>query len=163
MARLASSPSGPAQQTFANLRPHRPMRPTLDAQSQTAANQNKDLREAECGESGRKREAGGTQEGRNVGAFASRDKPLNVLPNTTGFDAGDRWDANSPPLSSPQQQHDGNAAQAESNVNFNLLQRLNKGMPPIQSQPHLAGKLKTAGRGDFGCDGHGGARTGPIA
>ena len=90
----------------------------LDAQSQTAANQNKDLREAECGESGRKREAGGTQEGRNVGAFASRDKPLNVLPNTTGFDAGDRWDANSPPLSSPQQQHDGNAAQAESNVNF---------------------------------------------
>ena len=101
-----------------------PCVPTSIAQSQTAANQNKDLREAECGESGRKREAGGTQEGRNVEAFASRDKPLNVLPNTPGFDAGDRWDANSPPLSSLQQPRDasdGNAAQAESNVKFQIF------------------------------------------
>ena len=70
---------------------------------------------------GRKRDAGGTQEGRNVEAFASHDKRLNGLPNTPGFGAGDKWDANSADLSSLQEPRDaseGNAAQAESNVNF---------------------------------------------
>jgi hypothetical protein len=93
----------------------------VDMQSQTAANQNKGLREDESNEPGRKRDAGGTQEGRNVEAFASHDKRLNVLPNTPGFGAGDKWDANSADLSSLQQPRDGsegNAAQAESNVNF---------------------------------------------
>ena len=93
----------------------------VDTQSQTAANQNKGLREDESDEPGRKRDAGGTQEGRNVEAFASHDKRLNGLPNTPGFGAGDKWDANSADLSSLQEPRDaseGNAAQAESNVNF---------------------------------------------
>jgi hypothetical protein len=73
-----------------------------------------------CGP-GRKGDSGWTQEGRNVGVFASHNKRLNVLPNTRGFGAGDGWDANSVDLSSLQQPHDasnGNAAQAQSNVNF---------------------------------------------
>jgi hypothetical protein len=93
----------------------------LDEQSQTAANQNKGLREDENDEPGRKRDAGGAHEGRNIGALASHDKRLNVLPNTPSFGAGDKWDANSGELSSLQQPRDvsdGNAAQAKSNVNF---------------------------------------------
>ena len=92
----------------------------VDRQSQTAANQNKGLREDDSDEPGRKRDAGGTQEGRNVKAFASHDKRLNALPNTPGFGTGDDWDANSANLSSLQQPRDapeGNAAQAESNAN----------------------------------------------
>jgi hypothetical protein len=93
----------------------------VDMQLQTATNQNKGLRQDDSDERGRKRDAGGTQEGRNVQAFASHDKRLNALPNTPGFGTGDDWDANSADLSSLQQPRDvsdGNAAQAESNVNF---------------------------------------------
>ena len=93
----------------------------VDKQPQTTANQNKDLREDQSGEQGRRRKAGGTQEGRNIEAFAFHDKRLNGLPNTPGFGAGDKWDANSADLSSLQEPRDasqGNAAQAESNVNF---------------------------------------------
>jgi hypothetical protein len=92
-----------------------------DKQSQTTANQNKDLREDQSDERGRKRDAGGTQEGRNLEAFASDDKRLNAQSNTPGFGAGDAWDANSGGLSSLRQPRDaseGNAAQAESNLNF---------------------------------------------
>jgi hypothetical protein len=93
----------------------------VDRQSQTAANQNKDLRGDQSDEPGRKGDAGGTQEGRNVEALASHGKRLNVLPNTPGFAARDEWDANSAALSSlrqPPDVSDGNAAQAKSNVNF---------------------------------------------
>ena len=93
----------------------------IDKQWQTTANQNKDLREDQSDEPGRKRDAAGTQEGLNVEAFASHDKRLNVQSNTPGFGAGDRWDANSTALSSLQQPcdaSDGSAAQAESNANF---------------------------------------------
>ncbi len=102
-----ASPSSPASQ--------------LDKQSQTTANQNKDLREDASDEPGRKRDAGGTQEGRNVEAFASHDKPLNVLLNTPRFGGGDTWDANSPALSSWQQPCDaseGSVAQAGLNTNL---------------------------------------------
>ena len=75
----------------------------LDKQSQTTANRNKDLQEGASAEAGRKRDTGGTQERRNVEAFASHDKPLNGLPNRPGFGAGDEWDANSADLSSLQQ------------------------------------------------------------
>ena len=91
----------------------------VDKQSQTATNQNKGLRENENDESGRKRDAGGTQEGRNVEAFASHDKRLNVLPNTPGFGAGDTWDANAAlsSLQQPCEASEGSAAQARSNAN----------------------------------------------
>ena len=104
----------------------------LDKQSQTTANQNKDLREDESDEAGRKRDAGGTQEGSNVEVFASHDKPLNVLPNTPGFGAGDRRDANSANLSSLRQPRDaseGNAAQAESNLEFRVFSAREEGHP----------------------------------
>jgi hypothetical protein len=93
----------------------------VDMQLQTVTNQNKGLRQDDSDEPGRQRDAGGTQEGRNVQAFASHDKRLNALPNTPGFGTGDDWDANSADLSSLQQPRDvsdGNAAQAKSNVNF---------------------------------------------
>jgi hypothetical protein len=89
-----------------------------DKQSRTTANQNKGLRESTNDEPGRKRDAARTQPGHDIEAFSSRHKPLNVLPNTSGFDAGDRRDANSADLSSSRQPRDaseGNAAQAESN------------------------------------------------
>jgi hypothetical protein len=95
----------------------------LDKQSQTTANQNKDLREVESDEQGRKWDAGGTQAGRNVEAFASHDKLLNLLPNAHSSDVWDRRDANSADLSSSRQPRDSEAdsAQAESNPNFESL------------------------------------------
>ena len=92
----------------------------VDKQSQTTANQNKDLREDQSDEPGRKRDAGRTQTGQDLEACASHDKRLNALPNTSGFGTGDDWDANSANLSSLRQPRDaseGNAARAESNVN----------------------------------------------
>jgi hypothetical protein len=92
-----------------------------DKPSQTMANQNKDLREEACDLSGRNRDVGGTQEGRNVDAPASHDKRLNVQSNTSGFGAGDEWDADSAHLSSLRQAHGASergAARAGSNANL---------------------------------------------
>jgi hypothetical protein len=97
-----ASPSSPSSQ--------------VNRQSQTAANQNKGLREDQSDEPGRKRDAARTQPGHGIEAFASHDKRLNGLPNTPGLGEGDRRDANSPDLISSQQPHDpceGNAAHAE--------------------------------------------------
>src|SRR4029077_16739182 len=57
----------------------------VDMPLQTATNQNKGVREDEREEPGRKRDAGGTNQGRNIGALVSYDKRLNVLPNTPSF------------------------------------------------------------------------------
>jgi hypothetical protein len=101
-----ASPSSPASQ--------------LDKQSQTTANQNKDLREDASDEPGRKRDGGGTQEGRNVEALASHGKRLNVLPNTPGFAARDEWDANSAALSSLRQPPDSEGSAAQAGLDTNL-------------------------------------------
>jgi hypothetical protein len=78
-ARVITITSSSAERcTFASPSSHASQ---IDHQSQTAANQNKDLREDAADLSGRKRDAGGTQEGRNVETFASHDKRLNVQPD----------------------------------------------------------------------------------
>jgi hypothetical protein len=88
-------------------------------QSQSRANQNKDLRKDESDEQGRARDVGGTHPGRKGLDVASHDKRLILHPNATSSVAWDRGDANPADLSSLQQCHSGvGAAPAESNTNF---------------------------------------------
>ena len=104
------------------VRPHRPLRPKSRGDPQALVNQNKGSGCDQAGNvcPGRKRDAGGTQEGRNVEALASHGKRLNVLPNTPGFAARDEWDANSAALSSLRQPPDSEGSAAQAGLNTNL-------------------------------------------
>jgi hypothetical protein len=137
----------------------------VDKQPQTTANQNKELREVESDEQGRKRDADGTQQGRSIEAFASHDKLLNLLPNAPSSDAWDRRDANSADLSSLQQPRnpEEDSAQAESNPNFESLPAHEEGRSPASDpSPLLLRKPKTARSGGIGCDRRRGARAGAF-
>jgi hypothetical protein len=110
-------------------------------QSQSTANQNKDLQKDESDEQGRARDASGTHAGRKALDVASHDKRLNLHPNAPSSIAWDRGDANPADLSSLQQRHSGvGAAPAESNTNFQSSLAPEEGHSSDPDEPTASGR-----------------------